>query len=1019
MPQAIPFAGPGAGSSSPVGPAGSGGGLLRVVSNSEVDAFDRAQQANKASARAPPTLDIGMHIRKMWDVFRNHRNMYGGGSSLNIRLLRAQRTFEGKYEPGKLAEIAKFGGSEVYSRLVAVKCRGASSLLRDVYLGADRPWDIQPQPDPPVPPEVKASILQLVSVEVQGLKAACKPIGEDQTHARVLGLMHAAEQAARRQAASQADDISDKVDDMLVAGRFYEALGLFIIDLPLFPFACLKGPIVRMTNQVTWVQGKAVVRRIPQMFWERVSPFDIYWSPGASNIADADVLERKRMTRSDLNDLIGLPGYDEKAVRAAIEDYNSGLREWLDSVDVERAINEGRENPSLNQSMMIDALEFHGQIRGDMLLQQGLSKAQVPDPDLDYAVQSWVVGRHTIKTQINPSPRQRHPYFITSFEKVPGTVAGHALPDLLEDIQEICNSALRNLSNNMCLTGDTLVYRHPRPGTKGADNHAGVGAKRQIKAKAEISLLALWDGAQHNNRGLKRNIIRALDPATGEIIGQRIDAIHDNGVQDVYEMTTARGYCIKATATHRFLADDGAWLTVEKFKCGDLIGVNGAVVQLPRMCRDCGSELSRPTAVRCRPCADKMRSAPGSWNDFQAQDAVRHRDVSATTARGRKLVRDQLKAACENCGTADRLHVHHRDNDPWNCDPANLNTFCEPCHKAWHIRHSHFGDAYKHRFLDFDRVVGIRYVGRERTFCLTMQGHPNFVANGLISHNSIASGPQVLVNDDMLSPNENGDELYPWKRWHVQSDPMGSPRPPVSFFQPQSNSQELLAVYTSMSNLADELSAIPRYITGSSQNLGGAGRTASGLSMLMGNAEKVLQTVAANIDNDVMEPLLGALYEMIMLTDTTGMLSGEEKIRVRGVNVAVQKETERQKQLQFLQITANPIDAPIVGQMGRARVLRSIALGLGLPDDIVPDDETLQAQMDAQKQMQAAQASIQAGAQEGTPQDPTTQPPAGTPGAPPASPGAQAQGNASPSPGPAQHSDNAPPVNLQQQGLPT
>ena len=88
--------------------------------------------------------------------------------------------------------------------------------------------------------------------------------------------------------------------------------------------------------------------------------------------------------------------------------------------------------------------------------------------------------------------------------------------------------------------------------------------------------------------------------------------------------------------------------------------------------------------------------------------------------------------------------------------------------------------------------------------------------------------------------------------------------------------------------------------------------------MLMGNAAKILQTVAANIDNDVIEPAVAELYDMVMLTDTTGMLRGDESISVLGVNVAMQRETQRQRQLEFLQITANPIDMQITGISGRA-----------------------------------------------------------------------------------------------------
>ena len=157
--------------------------------------------------------------------------------------------------------------------------------------------------------------------------------------------------------------------------------------------------------------------------------------------------------------------------------------------------------------------------------------------------------------------------------------------------------------------------------------------------------------------------------------------------------------------------------------------------------------------------------------------------------------------------------------------------------------------------------------------------------------------------------------------------------------------------------MADELSAVPRYLTGG--QAGAVGRTASGLSMLMSNASKILQTVAANIDRDIFDPLLNALYDMVMLTDDSGLLTGEETIRVMGVSVAIQKETQRSRQLEFLQATANPIDMSIIGPRGRANVLRPVADSLGLPgSEIVPGDEELEAQQKAAQQMAMQQNQV-------------------------------------------------------------
>jgi hypothetical protein len=90
------------------------------------------------------------------------------------------------------------------------------------------------------------------------------------------------------------------------------------------------------------------------------------------------------------------------------------------------------------------------------------------------------------------------------------------------------------------------------------------------------------------------------------------------------------------------------------------------------------------------------------------------------------------------------------------------------------------------------------------------------------------------------------------------------------------------------------------------------------------------------------------------------MLTGEESIRVMGVNVAIQRETERSRQIEFLQATANPIDSQILGPKGRAVVLRHVAQGIGINgEEIVPTEDELKAM----QQQQAMQAMAQAGAQ--------------------------------------------------------
>ena len=580
--------------------------------------------------------------------------------------------YNGHYDAQKLQELRNFGGSDVFARLSSIKCRGATALLRDVYLSGERPWDIVATPVPEVPGDIKAQIDLLLSAEVNNMLQNGQPPDPQMVEQRRSQLTRAADEAARKLARDRAKTAARHIDDRLLQGSFYDALSEFLIDLPIFPYAVLKGPVFMNHRALTWVEGKAVMETEPRMFWKRVSPFDVYFTPAASSIDEADVIERIKLRRSDLQALIGVDGYDDEAIEQALEDYTTGHYDNLDDIDTERAEAEDKEEPHLNRSAMIDCLEFQGEVPGKYLQTWNNGKAlkEVEDfnPSFDYNISAFVVGRHCIKATISPNPRLRHNYFSTSFEKIAGSLVGRGLPEILGDSQHVANAAFRALVNNM----------------------------------------------------------------------------------------------------------------------------------------------------------------------------------------------------------------------------------------------------------------------------------------------GLSSGPQVAINEDRMSPTMNSDDMYPWKRWRFQSDPLGSTEKPIDFFQPDSNSTELMNVFEKMMNLSDEVSGIPRYMTGN-QNVGGAASTASGLNQLMTNASKIMQQVAAQIDREIMEPLLRAAYEMLLLTEEDEIW-GDLNIKAMGVTMAMARDADRQRQLEFLQLTANPLDQGLVGPKGRAVILRELADNLGLDGEaIIPSEEELKAQEEAQRQAQAAE----------------------------------------------------------------
>lgn len=237
----------------------------------------------------------------------------------------------------------------------------------------------------------------------------------------------------------------------------------------------------------------------------------------------------------------------------------------------------------------------------------------------------------------------------------------------------------------------------------------------------------------------------------------------------------------------------------------------------------------------------------------------------------------------------------------------------------------------------------------------------NAAARALVNNMSLASGPQVVFNIDRLPQGENITQLFPWKIWQVTSDPTTGNQAPVSFYQPNSQAQELMAVYEKFAVLADEYTGIPRYMTGGNPT-GGAGRTASGMSMLMTNAGKSIKQVIANIDEHVIKPLVDRLYYYNMRYSDDPDLKGDVNIQPLGAASLMEKEAVAQRQNEFLAIALNsPAVQAVIGLEGTANLLREAAKRLDMnTDEIVPPEDVIKRKVAEQEQAAAMQQQLAA-----------------------------------------------------------
>jgi len=645
-------------------------GLVIVKSNAQLSADDAAMDAAQLAQRTqdvPVLTGLAGHVRNCWESARDAK------MPIERNMLKALRQRRGEYEPDKLAQIRQTGGSEIFMMLTETKCRGAESWMRDILLDEGMvPFDLKPTPVPDTDPAHEGQITEVMAQKVIQAIQGGQPLdptimdsireqAQEEIRTKVLDDMVDRAEAMKRQ-------INDQFHD----GGLVEGFNAFISDLATYPAAILKGPVVRRVRQLEWEQSpdgsfapKVQEKLVPT--YCRVDPFRFYPEPGVTNLRDGYCIEHHRLSKADLSDLIGVPGYDENAIRAILDEGSTS--EWLWSAEHTKAALEEKYNIWRSDSNKFDALEFWGRVSGKDLVDWGMDADEVPDTARMYDACVWLIGSRVIKATLNYDPLGNTPYYMTSAVKRPGALWGVSYPELIEDVQAMCNAAARALSNNM----------------------------------------------------------------------------------------------------------------------------------------------------------------------------------------------------------------------------------------------------------------------------------------------GLASGPQVEVSVDRLAEGQTITSLFPWKIWQTTSDPLGSGRPAITFTQPDDRSNALLGVYQNFAKMADDQSGIPAYVYGDGQ-VGGAGRTASGLSMLMGSAGKGIRQTIMHIDLDVIGPLVTAQYMWNMQFVDNPDIKGDCEIIPRGAITLANREQLNVRRVEFLQATANPIDAQIVGLKGRASILREVSKGLAMPvDDIVPTNETLEIMEAKQAMQQAAQ----------------------------------------------------------------
>jgi hypothetical protein len=135
----------------------------------------------------------------------------------------------------------------------------------------------------------------------------------------------------------------------------------------------------------------------------------------------------------------------------------------------------------------------------------------------------------------------------------------------------------------------------------------------------------------------------------------------------------------------------------------------------------------------------------------------------------------------------------------------------------------------------------------------------------MLDNAAITSGAMLEVNVGLLSRTDDL-EASPWKVYHRNKENPGARA--INAIELPSRLGDLSGLADRFENNADEVSAIPRYMTGENVS-SGAGGTASGMSMLMGAANIMIKDLISGWDEGITRPFISAMYRTCSFTLTT------------------------------------------------------------------------------------------------------------------------------------------------------
>lgn len=231
------------------------------------------------------------------------------------------------------------------------------------------------------------------------------------------------------------------------------------------------------------------------------------------------------------------------------------------------------------------------------------------------------------------------------------------------------------------------------------------------------------------------------------------------------------------------------------------------------------------------------------------------------------------------------------------------------------------------------------------------QAGVNVAVRAMLDNAAASSGPMFGVNMAALAPGEDPSAIQSNRL--VLFDKAGlNINDAFQAVVVPSCIEHNLALSSFFSNAADEIST-PRFQAGDG-NVSGAGKTASGLSMLMGAANILLKDHIKDFDDCVVTPFIRAMFRWNMQWNEDESIKGDYEVVASGSQSLIAREVRAQQIPMLLNMLGMPQFAPYL----KDREM----LAVSLEQTDLPVERIMRSEDEA-RQYQQEQSSVQAQAQ--------------------------------------------------------